>query len=128
MAPMTTMTMATTTAASIGENQRTSGRLIAKLHHLAQAHAGGRELCIVADGVHELLGRLPRHGGRAGWGAATRQRGEERRTATAEERKGERGVKASVRRSSLGRTQRKPAREEGVAGEGAGSCVLVQLV
>lgn len=42
-----------------GKGQRTCGRLIAKLHHLAQTHAGCWEPRIVADGVHQRLGRPP---------------------------------------------------------------------
>jgi hypothetical protein len=44
-------------------SQLTCGRLLTKLHHLAQAHASCREAGIVADGVHQPLARLPRHVG-----------------------------------------------------------------
>lgn len=45
----------------------TSGRFLAKLDHLAQAHAGGREAGIVADGVHQALALFPRHVGGSGF-------------------------------------------------------------
>ena len=41
----------------------TSGRLLAELDHLAQAHAGCWEAGVVPDGVHQAFARFPRHGG-----------------------------------------------------------------
>lgn len=35
---------------------------LAELDHLAQTHAGSREVCIMADRVHELSRLFPRHG------------------------------------------------------------------
>jgi len=40
----------------------TDGRPLAELDHLAQTHAGSREVCIMADRVHELGRLFPRHG------------------------------------------------------------------
>jgi hypothetical protein len=41
---------------------QTDGRPLAELDHLAQTHAGSREVCIMADRVHELSRLFPRHG------------------------------------------------------------------
>jgi hypothetical protein len=35
---------------------------LAELDHLTQTHAGSREVCIMADCVHELSRLFPRHG------------------------------------------------------------------
>ena len=40
----------------------TDGRPLAELDHLAQTHAGSREVCIMADRVHEFSRLFPRHG------------------------------------------------------------------
>jgi hypothetical protein len=40
----------------------TDGWPLAELDHLAQTHAGSREVCIMADRVHELSRLFPRHG------------------------------------------------------------------
>ena len=45
-----------------GSVVHTDGRPLAKLDHLAQTHAGSREVCIMADRVHELSRLFPRHG------------------------------------------------------------------
>lgn len=43
--------------------KHTSRGLVAKLHHLPQAHARSGKLGIVPDGGHQPVRRLPRHGG-----------------------------------------------------------------
>jgi hypothetical protein len=50
----------------------TDGRPLAELDHLAQTHAGSREVCIMADRVHELSRLFPRHDGSACRGLAAR--------------------------------------------------------
>ena len=42
---------------------RTRRWAFTELHHLLQAHAGGREGRVVLDGVHQHVRLLPRHGG-----------------------------------------------------------------
>lgn len=52
----------------------TCGGLLAELDHLSQAHASCREAGVVPDGVHQLVGLLPRHLGDLGRGQLVQER------------------------------------------------------